>query len=252
MIQSSATAHRSPLVLRVAAPLAWRTDEKIAKKLMGFAATEQGSALDMFRAAELEADPKLSRLFFHHAMDEARHAQHFREVAKQVVGGTEVATRSWESLHAVRQDLYEQLGVVRFVAFVWLSESRAKKQFEVLCGYFHDRPELHRLFSTIAKDEHFHATYSRHILDSWIAEGREREVAKAIRAERMRAAWTRWRNAGRQIGDLMAKLLMTTLFVVVLPLFALIERVARKDTRGWQAPAAGTGIETHEDAWRQF
>ena len=40
------------LLLRITAPLVWRRDAKIAKKLDGFAATEAGSALDMLKAAD--------------------------------------------------------------------------------------------------------------------------------------------------------------------------------------------------------
>ena len=127
-------AAKAPWTLRFAAPLAWRNDAAIATKLLGFAATEHGSALDMLRAAETVTDPKLRRLFFRHGLDEARHALAFKAAAAKL--GVPAAARTNERLHAVRQDLLERLGLVRFVAFVWLSESRAAAQFKVLCGYF--------------------------------------------------------------------------------------------------------------------
>ena len=68
------------------APIIWRSPAKMAAKLEGFAATESGSALDMFKAAELTDDPRLRRLFFRHALDEARHARMFHEAAQQRAG----------------------------------------------------------------------------------------------------------------------------------------------------------------------
>ena len=233
---------RLPRFLRLLAPLAWRGRQTIARKLMGFSHTEQGSALDMFRAAELTDDPRLRRLFYRHGLDEARHAQHFAKVAKEV-GGPEANAGHYGRMHAIRQDLYERLGLVRFVAFVWLSESRAKAQFEALSEHFaaHDTDglgdSLHHLFEEIGRDEHFHASYSKQLLDEWRKEGRGEEVDRAIRSVRMDEAWMAWRRAGRRIGDVMVRVLLSALFITVLPPFAVIQRlVDRSKATGWRAP----------------
>ena len=231
---------RLPRLLRLVAPVAWRNRETIARKLMGFSHTEHGSALDMFRAAELTEDPRLRRLFYRHGLDEAGHAQRFREVAC-AVGGPEVSAGHYGAMHAVRQDLYERLGLVRFVAFVWLSESRAKTQFEALSEHFAAvdleglGDTLHHLFEEVGHDEHFHASYSKQLLDEWRAQGRGEEVDRAIRSVRFDEAWMAWRRAGRRIGDVLARVTLSTLFVAVLPPFALLQRLFdRRGRSAWQ------------------
>lgn len=249
-------ADQAPLLLRLAAPLAWRDDEKIATKLMGFAATEQGSALDMIRAAELTDDPTLRRLFFRHGMDEARHAQRFRDVARQLLAGREAGPRTWEAHHAVRQDLFQRWGTVRFVAFVWLSESRAREQFRVLAARFRTRrPQLALLFDEIGRDEKVHAAYSGHLLDTWRAEGREAEVKAALRRVRVDGAWAAWRNSGRRIGELMVRGLLTLLWVALLPWFAVMQRISERRApklATWHGPAAGTSSDPAVGLRRQF
>ncbi len=248
-------ADQAPLLLRLAAPFAWRDDEAIATKLMGFAATEQGSALDMIRASELTDDPTLRRLFFRHGMDEARHAQRFREAARQLLGGRDGGPRTWEAQHAVRQDLFQRWGTVRFVAFVWLSESRAREQFRVLAARFRTRrPQLALLFDDIGRDEKVHAAYSGHLLDTWRAEGREDEVRSALRRVRIDGAWAAWRNSGRRIGDLMVRGLLTALWLTVLPWFAITQRLqgGRGSAGAWHGPAAGSSPDPATNLRRQF
>lgn len=242
---------RLPRLLRFFAPLAWRNRRAIARKLMGFSHTEQGSALDMFRAAELTDDPRLRRLFYRHGLDEARHAQHFRAAAK-AVGGAEASAGHYGRLHAVRQDLYERLGLVPFVAFVWLSESRAKTQFDVLSDHFAalsmregsdtevgaQADRLHRLFEEIGHDENFHASYAKQLLDEWREQGRADEVDKAIRRVRLDEAWMAWRRSGRRIGDVLVRVTFTLLFLAVLPPFALVQRLVDRRSAGWRTPDA--------------
>ena len=214
--------------------LAWGSDRRIATKLMGFSATELGSALDMIRASERTSDPRLRRLFYRHGLDEHRHAQAFRDAAKRLdVAGAE-HTRAHEKLHALRQDLHENLGEVGFVAFVYLAESKALRHFGLLAEHF-ARPAappthapLARLFADIAKDERGHSAYSGRLLDEWRAAGRRTEVSRALRKVRLQAAWGAWRNSGRRIGDVMVRVLLTSLFLTVVPVFALIQQLARR------------------------
>src|SRR5687768_13966610 len=108
-------------LVRVAAPFVWRNEAKIAAKLEGFAATEAGSALDMLKAAELTPDPLLRRLFFRHAMDEARHAEMFRALARKIDPRPAHQMSEYALIHARRQNLYQTLGPLRFLAFVHLA-----------------------------------------------------------------------------------------------------------------------------------
>ncbi|MFO0749420.1 MAG: hypothetical protein U1F43_27695 [Myxococcota bacterium] len=237
---------RAPFILRATTPWAWRSRRRIAMKLMGFAATEHGSALDMLRAADRTHDARLRRLFFRHGLDEARHAQRFRDAAKALDPAAAELTRAHEKLHGVRQDLHERLGEVAFVAFVHRSEARAKAQFDVLAAHFSDHPEhpeLGRLFSEIGKDERGHVAYSRQLLDEWRAAGRAREVARAERSVRLSGAWQAWRRQGRRIGDVMVRLLLLALFIGVVPLFALMSRLGAK-----RAGHDGTWVAAPPDA----
>ncbi len=241
-----------PLVLRLSAPFAWGSDRRIATKLHGFALTEQGSALDMFRAAEAATDPQHRRLYLRHALDEARHARRFREAAVALVPDS--VPRAHERHHALPQDLYARLGTERFLAFVHLSEAQAHKQFVVLARHFERQHERHeraaqrgerfqsiaQLFSELAREEQFHVAYSRHLLGQLYAkEVRERRVAKALSRERRALAWAAWKRAGVRLGGRFTTLLMAVVFVLALPLFAVIARLTGGGLAkpGWHAAA---------------
>lgn len=226
-------------LVRFAAPIAWRDDARIAARLEEFAATEAGSALDMLKAAELTDDPLQRRLFFRHALDEARHASLFRAAARRVHPDPRHAASEHTLIHATRQNLYAELGPVRFLAFVHLAESRARAQFGALERHFTDRPEIAELFRTVGKDERFHVAYSHWLLDRLRKAGRKREVAWALTRVRFDRAWQAWRRAGRRIGDLVSRLLLLLLYFVVVPPFALLERRFGTPSDGWhRAPAA--------------
>jgi len=225
-----------PFVLRLSAPIAWRTNARIATKLHGFSMTEQGSALDMFRAAESATDPQHRRLFLRHAIDEARHARRFREEALKLVPTS--APREHERRHALPQDLYATLGSERFLAFVHLSEARAQQQFAVLARHFdkdQERRAIADLFHELAKEEQFHVAYSRHLLGQlFAADARKKRIARALARERRVLAWAAWKRAGARLGGRFTTLLMALVFVAVLPLFALVLRLSRHG-----APAPG-------------
>lgn len=233
----------SNTVLKFAAPIAWRSERRIAQKLHGFAATELGSSLDMLRAAELATDPKHRRLFLRHALDESRHAHRFQSLALRIDPGSRA--RNHERAHALPQDLYRRLGETRFLAFVHLSESRAAGQFEALRRHFSrsSRPHSHALaalFTELVREERRHVAYSRHLLEQRFPEVvRAREVRRALSRERRALAWGAWKRAGFRLGDGAIWLLMALLFVTVLPAFALVARLTRRPTPGW-APVAPT------------
>jgi rubrerythrin len=229
-----ASAWSPRVVVRLFAPLVWRTPEKMAAKLEGFAATEAGSALDMLKAAELTDDPELRWLFFRHAMDEARHAQMFRAEARRLAGVSPARRSQYDLIRATRQNLYERLGLVRFIAFVYLAERRGEAQFRGLAEHFADDPELARLFGRIGKDEKFHVSYTHMLLARWHKEGRRAEVRRALWQVRGTRALDAWRRSGRRIGDLLAKTLLTLIYLVVLPLFVVVQRIADPARPGWR------------------
>lgn len=231
----------------LAVRLRWRSDRALAEHLRGFSATEAGSALDMLKAAELETDPKLRTQFFRHALDEARHAELFRRAASDLDGPG--ATRDDTLvIRATRQNLFARYGLVRFLAFVFLSERRAARTFEVLRRRYADRPEIESLFATILKDERFHVAYSRAALATLAERGRAAEVRMALWSIRLESAWAAYKRVGRVASDALARLLSAVLYFVVLPAFVLIER-SRLAEQGWQTPKQLVG--TLDDARRE-
>jgi hypothetical protein len=225
---------------RVALSIAWRDDRAIAARLDGFASTEAGSALDMLAAAEREHDPHLRRLFVRHALDEARHAAMFRRAARAIHPEGARAISEHALIRATRQNLHQELGLVRFVAYVHLSERRAARQFELIARRFHDRPEIADLFAKVLADEKFDVAYSAHLLDRWRKESpaRAREVRWALLREKVDGAWKAWRRAGRTMGDAVVRVSLVLLWAIALPMFALAER-ARPAPRGWQPGSTG-------------
>lgn len=236
-------------LVRLVAPLVWRSPRRIARKLESFAATEAGSALDMLKAAELCPDPRLRRLFFRHALDEARHAGLFRDQARAVAPSVRRAASEYDLVHATRQNLYERLGLLPFLAFVYVAERRGERQFRALAAHFRDDPALQALFQRIAKEERFHVAYARAQLRRLERNGRAREVRRALAAARLKRAWEAWRRAGRRLGDGVARVLLGLIYLVVLPLFVLF---ARRDPAhvGWQRP--NRALDGRDHARRQF
>src|SRR5215468_4472457 len=137
------------MFVRVIAPVVWRSDSKVAAKLRRFSAAEAGSALDMLKAAELEKDPRRRKLFFRHALDEARHSNYFRDHAQRIDAGSSGLKGRYDLIHATRQNLYQNLSLVDFMAFVYLAEKRGAAHFRSLESHFKDRPELQELFKRI-------------------------------------------------------------------------------------------------------
>jgi rubrerythrin len=223
------------LLVRLAAPLAWSSDRRAARKLEGFAATEAGSALDMLKAAELTDDPRLCRLFFRHAMDESRHAQMFRDAARRL--DPQAHASGYQLIHAERQNLFQRLGLVEFLAFVHLAEKRGEAQFCALARHFAAREELSSLFARIARDERFHVAYSGRLLRELRRAGRGCEVARALFRVRWRRMRDGWRRLGRLLGDGMARLVLSLVYLLALPLFALAQKLADPEQPGWKRRA---------------
>jgi rubrerythrin len=248
-----AEASTLQVLVRFVAPFVWRNEEKIARKLDGFASTEAGSALDMLKAAELTDDPKLRRLFFRHAMDEARHAQMFRAAARRISSDSDTRGRhagsEYNLIHATRQNLFESMGLVRFIAFVYLAERRGELQFRALREHFADRPELAELFARIGKDEKFHVAYSKKLLRDWTKQGRGREVMQALWYVRLTRARDAWLRAGRILGDVLSRVCMSIIYLLVLPPFVILSRWRDPAQRGWRARKLPTSIAA---ARRQF
>jgi rubrerythrin len=223
------------IFVRFVAPLVWRSETKTATKFRGFSATEAGSALDMLKAAELEKDPRRRKLFFRHALDEARHSNYFRDQARSVDPDFKSGGERYNLIHATRQNLYQNLCLTEFMAFVYLAEKRGESHFRTLVTHFKDRPAIHDMFARIVKDEQFHVRYSKRILDEWSREGRGSEVKAAIRKIQLNRAWGAWRRQGRRLGDLTSRLVLKVAYFIVVPPFSLMQYLLqRKQLPGWR------------------
>jgi hypothetical protein len=243
---ASPSIARAPLVEAVAGalyaltlPLVWGGRRRVARKLAGFAATEAGSSLDMLKAAELVSDAGLRRLFFRHALDEARHARLFADQAARLGAPPAGRPRSdYDGARAARQDLFARLGLVRFVAFVYLAELRGELQFRALEGFFRRRGrfELADLFARIRRDERFHVRYSEDLLRRFRAEGQAAAVRRALARTRLGRAAAAWRGAGRIVGDVVGRAVLGAVYLVLLAPFALLTRLLDPGRTGWSPP----------------
>lgn len=228
-LASPARPWRTRLVRRLA-PWIWRRPARMATKLAEFGATEEGSALDMLAAAEQATDPRLRRLYFRHALDEARHARLFREAAAAVhpAGAEPLSARA--RVHARRQGLYATLGPARFLAFVHLAEQRGEAHFRGLVGALeHDHPALAATFARVARDERFHVAYSRR----WL-EHVDPQAPRTLRRARLDAAWAAWRRSGRVLGEHAATLVLWLVYLALLPPFAVVTQLLDPDRPGWK------------------
>jgi hypothetical protein len=104
------------------------------------------------------------------------------------------------------------------------------------------------MFERIVKDEKFHVRYSKHLLDEWARDGRGSEVKAALRRIRINRAWDTWRRSGRQLGDLVSRLVLRVAYFVVVPPFSLMQRLMQPaELGGWkQAPQTTSNLEEME------
>jgi hypothetical protein len=200
-----------------------------------FADTEAYGARDLAHAASLMRDPWLRRQLLRHAQDEVRHARILDEgAARPAVRGVGASVLGGDPAEA-GLDL-EQLGEVRFLAFVHLAEKRAVEEFT-----------MHRAalgaegahFDGILDDEKRHVAWTGHALERFRKEGRGAEVDEALRA----LARERWRNAllsvTRRVSEYMSVVVLLVLYVVLLGPFRLLAGAWRT---GW-APATRGRLE---------
>jgi hypothetical protein len=179
----------------------------------------------------------------------------FRSAARDILLATdpEAARRhagsEYNLIHATRQNLFESMSLVEFIAFVYLAERRGEMQFRALAHHFRDRPELATLFARIGKDEKFHVAYSHKLLRDFRRQGRGRDVTRALWTIRLTRARDAWLRAGRILGDLLSRICLSIIYLVVLPPFVALARWRDPESRGWKTRALPSSIEA---ARRQF
>jgi bacterioferritin (cytochrome b1) len=219
--------------------LAWKIPGWPKRLMHSFHFTEKGSAYDMLAACAATDRPDLRRKYFRHALDEARHSDLFRERVEQM-GGLSPRLRALEAggsssmLDVVEgETLFERLGELEFLSFVYIAEEEAVEQFHVYqkLGLMDDTTDA--MMKRILKDEAFHVSYSRAELERYRREGRGDEVKKAMRRVWRRRLGERWLIFGNSIGDVVTGVMLTLLYLVGLAPGRLLTRLSKG---GLQAP----------------
>jgi len=219
--------------------LLWANPERRARKLLQFARVEADGGRDLVRAAELTGDPHLRRCFFAHARDEARHAEMFRARGMELwkaIQGSDSASPSADWIapgeHGLDDLRVEDEDDRTLLAFIHLSESSAAHDFAVYSKVLGHDPPTRAVFDRILRDEEFHMRYSLAQLDRVSAGRRRRHLWKA----RARRLWKSYLRLATGIANIMAAVILTLQYFILLPPFALLaKRAARRERTGWTA-----------------
>ena len=105
--------------------------------IIEFSLAEFGSAVEMLQAAKRTSNTKMAIGFIDHAVDEYRHADHFRKISKDVAlrhrinGLRPLISRNLIDKRIVDPGgfLFEKLSFDRFCFFVFLNETFAMRHF---------------------------------------------------------------------------------------------------------------------------
>ena len=223
--------------LILASEIVWRFPQRSARLLAKFSQAERGSSYDMLAAAELTEQRSIRRKYLEHALDEATHARIFRSRALALGVSREEAAMmdiGYLSDHGIVQGdtLFEQMGELKFLAFIHIAEQRGLEQFTLYRERNLPDPETFEALGEIAKDENFHMTYSLAELKKYRAQGKGEEVDKALRSvhiQRWKEAWLRF---GRGIGHFMSQFWLLLIYFLAVSPFSIL---AKEEPTGWSS-----------------
>lgn len=214
---------------------------RASTKMASFSHTEAGSGLDMLAALERTERRDIRLKYYRHALDELNHSKMFAHRAK--VWATEWSRAdavlndgSWIQSHGIneKQTLFEKLGELEFLAFVWVHETRGAQLFNLYADLMSDDDDTSRMFDQIAKDERFHISYSKAELDRYRAQGRASEVTWALLRVRGRRWWEAWMRFSHHLGTFVSGLWLTIIYVFIVAPFALVAKLTEKQDGGLQ------------------
>jgi len=224
------------LILRPVHRLIWADPQRRARKLLEFAEVEASGGRDLVRAAELTDDPVLRTRYLVHARDEARHADMFqargRAIRKSVAGEGKEGIADWM---APGERGMEGLDMRRekdadLLAFLHLSESAAARDFARYARVIDKDPATRILFQRILHDEDEHKDYTRGELRR-IAPQRAGRILWWARLRRLWKAYLRFATA---LAGVMAGVVLTLQYFLLLPPFAwMAKRNAKRERPGW-------------------
>ncbi len=227
------------LWIAAASEISWRLPGWPVKLMSSFSQTERGSAIDMWAATELTERREMRRKYFLHALDESRHAILFRDRAR-ALGGNDRTRAVFEDagyLHEQGivggQTLFERLGELEFLAFVYVAEADAVEQFDVYQARKLPDLESREMLARILRDEAFHVSYSRMALEGYRKEGRGDEVDAALRQVRWNRIKERWLRFSLNMGSVVSGIWLNLMYALVIGPFRLF---ARLEPGGWLSP----------------
>jgi rubrerythrin len=223
--------------LRPAQYLIWRSLALRARNLLRFAETEADGGRDLVRAAEVTGDPILRRLFIFHAKDEQRHAELFRERGVSLLRTLPAASRPGIETHWLTpgerglDDLkVGEGGDAALLAFLHLSEKSAAEDFTVYRDLLAADPETRAVFEDILHDETFHMNYTLAQLTRVAPRRRGWHLWRA----RLSRLWKGYLRVAGALAGVISRVVLTVLYFVLLPPFALAARKAeRREPLGW-------------------
>jgi len=241
MAKTVSVRHAKPAIsdrlLRPVHRWVWRDPARRARKLFGFAVTEESGGRDLARAAELTEDGLLRRLYLRHARDEQTHADLFRARGRAILdelgadggrSGLELAWLSPGERGLDQLDVADETDA-SLLAFLHLSEKAAAGRFALYREVLADRRTAD-VFATVLRDEEFHMTYTRTQLARVAPRG------LALWRARGHRLWKAYLRIASWVAGLLGGALLLVQYFVVIPIFALLaNRAARREPEGFSA-----------------
>ncbi len=227
----------------------WRDPERVVPTLESFAATEEDGGRDLSAAARRARDPELRAHLERHARDEVRHAALFRARAAELGGAAADGARPDKPYDLSRGRRAGQLdahgflnagllgeqGEVEYVAMLHVAERCAAQLFEVHAALTDHDPRTRAVFEEILRDEKYHVAYTQRFLERWRAEGRGREVERALAEARHSRLRGGWKRLGMRSGAGFGRVLLLAFYWTALVPFGWIAR-RRAPGEGWRVP----------------
>lgn len=238
---------------------AWADPVRRVRTLESFAQTETDGGHDIAAAATQVRDPELLRHLKRHAEEELHHGLLFRQRAAELrveLGITRTDETELEkpfdltmghhhshdaadvNAHGfLRASLFEDLGVISYVAMLHVAEKRAAVLFRHYLDAAGDDEKSYAIFDQILRDEKYHVAYTGSFLKTWRQQGKTHEVRSGLAMARGSRFLDAWKRAGIRAGGRFSKALLFVLYwTAVLP-FAVVARGGVESGR-WHAPEA--------------
>jgi hypothetical protein len=228
-------------VVRLIHKRIWNNDGLRARNLLRFGRTEADGARDLVRAAETTTDPILRRVFILHARDEYHHADLFRRRGTEILLSLDPRARpslGGEWLAPGERGL-DDLRVgeetdATLLAFLHVSEKSAADEFALYRDALSTDPATRAVFEEVLGDETFHMNYTYAQLGR-VAPRRRGWLLWRARLSRL---WKGYLRLAAALAGLISGVVLTALYLVVVPLFALAaKRAERREPVGWRVIA---------------